>query len=44
VQAVIEDKPTPVTGTDGREPVVMALAAKKSFDEHRPVKLAEVSA
>jgi hypothetical protein len=25
-------------------PVVMALAAKKSFDEHRPVKLTEVSA
>ncbi len=44
VQAVIDDKPTPVTGADGRVPVVMALAAKKSFDEHRPVKLAEVSA
>jgi myo-inositol 2-dehydrogenase/D-chiro-inositol 1-dehydrogenase len=44
VQAVIEDKPTPVTGADGRVPVVMALAAKKSFDEHRPVKLTEVSA
>jgi len=44
VQAVIEDKPVPVTGADGRVPVVMALAAKRSFDEHRPVKLAEVSA
>ena len=44
VQAVIDDKPTPVTGADGRVPVVMALAAKKSFDEHRPVKLTEVSA
>ena len=39
-----KDKPTPVTGADGRVPVVMALAAKKSYDEHRPVKLAEVSA
>jgi myo-inositol 2-dehydrogenase / D-chiro-inositol 1-dehydrogenase len=38
VQAVLEDKPTPVTGADGRVPVVMALAARKSFDEHRPVK------
>ena len=25
-------------------PVIMALAARKSFDEHRPVRLAEVSA
>jgi len=44
VEAVLEGKPTPVTGADGRAPVVMALAAKISFDEHRPVKLAEVSA
>jgi myo-inositol 2-dehydrogenase/D-chiro-inositol 1-dehydrogenase len=44
VEAVLEGKQTPVTGADGRAPVVMALAAKKSFDEHRPVKLAEVSA
>ena len=29
-----------MTGADGRVPVVMALAATKSFDEHRPVKLA----
>ncbi len=42
MQAVLEGKPTPVTGADGRVPVVMALAARKSFDEHRPVKLAEV--
>ena len=44
VQAVLEGKPTPVTGDDGRVPVVMALAARKSYDEHRPVRLAEVSA
>ena len=42
VQAVVEDKPTPVTGMDGRIPVVMALAARKSHDEGRPVKLAEI--
>ena len=41
VQAVVEDKPTPVTGVDGRIPVVMGLAARKSFDEHRPVRLDE---
>ena len=29
----------PVTGDDSRVPVVMAMAARKSFDEHRPVKL-----
>jgi myo-inositol 2-dehydrogenase/D-chiro-inositol 1-dehydrogenase len=44
VEAVIEDKATPVTGVDGRIPVVMALAARRSYDEHRPVKLAEVLA
>lgn len=39
VEAVVNDKPTPVTGIDGRIPVQMALAARKSYDEHRPVKL-----
>jgi len=42
-QAVLENKPTPVTGADSRVPVVMALAARKSYDEHRPVRLSEVS-
>lgn len=41
-QAVLEDRPTPVTGSDGRVPVVMALAARKSYDERRPVKCSEV--
>jgi hypothetical protein len=31
-----------VTGIDGRIPVVMAYAAKKSLEENRPVKLTEV--
>jgi myo-inositol 2-dehydrogenase/D-chiro-inositol 1-dehydrogenase len=43
-KAVLENKPTPVTGADSRVPVVMALAARKSLDEHRPVRLKEVSA
>jgi myo-inositol 2-dehydrogenase / D-chiro-inositol 1-dehydrogenase len=42
VSAVRERKPTPVTGIDGRVPVVMALAARKSYDEHRPVRLDEI--
>jgi myo-inositol 2-dehydrogenase/D-chiro-inositol 1-dehydrogenase len=44
VAAVREDRPTAVTGVDGRIPVVMGLAARKSYDEHRPVRLEEVSA
>ena len=42
VDAVLNDKPTPVTGVDGRIPVVMAMAARKSYDEHRPVRLEEI--
>ena len=42
VEAVQQDKPTPVTGHDGRVPVVMGLAAGKSHREGRPVKLSEV--
>ena len=43
VEAIRNDKPTHVTGIDGRVPVVMALAARKSYDEHRPVRLEEVA-
>jgi myo-inositol 2-dehydrogenase/D-chiro-inositol 1-dehydrogenase len=42
VQSVLQDKPTAVTGLDGRMPVVMALAARKSFVERRPVRLDEI--
>jgi myo-inositol 2-dehydrogenase/D-chiro-inositol 1-dehydrogenase len=42
VAAVLDDKPVPVTGEDGRAPVVMGLAARKSYDENRPVKLSEI--
>jgi len=44
VSAVREDKATPVTGMDGRIPIQMALAARKSYDEKRPVRLEEVFA
>jgi hypothetical protein len=39
-----EDKPIQVTGADSRMPVVMALAAGKSSEERRPVRISEVSA
>jgi myo-inositol 2-dehydrogenase/D-chiro-inositol 1-dehydrogenase len=42
VAAIREKRATEVTGIDGRIPVVMALAARKSYDEHRPVRLSEV--
>jgi myo-inositol 2-dehydrogenase/D-chiro-inositol 1-dehydrogenase len=42
VDAVLHDKPVPVTGADGRAPVVMGLAARKSYEENRPVKLSEI--
>ena len=42
VDAVLNGKPTPVTGHDGRVPVVMGLAAGKSYRDGRPVKLSEI--
>ncbi|MFP5209208.1 MAG: inositol 2-dehydrogenase [Acidobacteriota bacterium] len=43
IQAVIDQRPAPVSGIDGRIPVAMALAARKSYDEHRPVLLEAIS-
>ena len=43
VEAVINDRPTAVNGEDGRVPVVMGLAARKSYEERRPVRLTEVA-
>jgi myo-inositol 2-dehydrogenase / D-chiro-inositol 1-dehydrogenase len=42
VDAVLDDKPVPVTGEDARVSVVMGLAATKSYREGRPVKLSEI--
>jgi myo-inositol 2-dehydrogenase/D-chiro-inositol 1-dehydrogenase len=44
VTAVLEDRPTEVSGMDGRVAVVMGIAARKSYDERRPVRLEEVTA
>ena len=43
-EAVLEDKPIPVTGAESRMPVVIALAAGKSSQENRPVRISEVAA
>lgn len=42
VDAVQNDKPTPTTGTDGLNAILIALAAKKSVKEGRPVKISEI--
>ena len=42
VDCVLNDTPPPVSGLDGRVPVVMGLAAAKSLAEGRPVRLEEI--
>jgi myo-inositol 2-dehydrogenase/D-chiro-inositol 1-dehydrogenase len=42
VNAIRKMQPTEVNGMDGRIPVQMALAARKSYDEHRPVRMEEI--
>lgn len=41
-RCILDDEIPAVTGIDGRIPVVMGQAAKKSLEENRPVKLAEL--
>jgi myo-inositol 2-dehydrogenase/D-chiro-inositol 1-dehydrogenase len=43
IDCIGQDTPPPVTGIDGRIPVVMGLAAWKSYRENRPVKLSEIA-
>ena len=43
VESLQNDRVPPVTGIDGRIPVVMAMAATRSYREKRPVKLSEVA-
>jgi myo-inositol 2-dehydrogenase/D-chiro-inositol 1-dehydrogenase len=42
ITCVVEGEPPPVTGIDGRVPVVMGYAAKRSYVENRPVRLDEI--
>jgi len=44
VDCILNDVPPPVTGLDGRIPVVMGFAAKKSYKEGRPIRLDEIEA
>lgn len=43
VQAVLQNVPVPVSGADGRVPVLIGLAAGRSLAEHRPVRLSEIA-
>jgi myo-inositol 2-dehydrogenase/D-chiro-inositol 1-dehydrogenase len=42
VQCLQKDTAPPVTGRDGRRPVVIGLAAQKSLRENRPVRVSEI--
>lgn len=42
VEAIEKDTDTPLGVLDGLEPVRMGLAARKSLEEHRPVKISEI--
>lgn len=42
IDAIENDKETPLNVYDGLKPVLMGLAAKKSSQEHRPVKISEI--
>lgn len=42
IDAIREDKEPPVTGEDGKIPVVIAYAAKRSLAEGRPIRLSEI--
>lgn len=41
-EVVNKDKPAPVTVVDGLQSILIAMAAKKSFIENRPVKISEI--
>jgi myo-inositol 2-dehydrogenase/D-chiro-inositol 1-dehydrogenase len=41
-ETILKDTPPPVTGADGRAPVLIGLAAMKSYKEGRVVKIEEV--
>ena len=42
INAIVNDTEVPVSGIDGLMPVKIAIAAKKSLDEGRPVKISEI--
>lgn len=42
IDAIEKDTDTPLGVMDGLKPVLMGVAAKKSLEEHRPVKIQEI--
>ncbi|MEY8354160.1 inositol 2-dehydrogenase [Lachnospiraceae bacterium 54-53] len=42
IEAIVNDTDTPLGVEDGLKPVLMGIAAKKSVEEHRPVKISEI--
>lgn len=42
VEALNQKKPMPITGEDGLQATLLAMAAEKSMKENRPVRLAEI--
>jgi len=42
VDAILKNKPVLVTGIDGKIPIIMAMAAQKSYKKKRVVKLSEI--
>ncbi|MCK4598608.1 inositol 2-dehydrogenase [Candidatus Bipolaricaulota bacterium] len=42
IECIRTGKEPPVSGLDGKIPVVMGYAAKRSYEEHRPVRLTEI--
>lgn len=42
IEAIENNTDTPVNVEDGLKPVLMGLAAQKSLEEHRPVKISEI--
>lgn len=43
IDCLRDDADSPVSGEDGRVPVLMALAAARSYRENRPVKVADIA-
>ncbi len=43
IGCVSEGREPPVTGIDGRMPVLIGKAARLSYDQHRPVRVAEIA-
>ncbi len=43
IDAVLEDSPVPVSGEDARAAMLMALAARKSCETNKPVRIGEIT-